>query len=126
MDLIQFKKIVFESARQVACDVAQIYEPNVTPNFYTAELECESEKLFLLCTHSDEWAFSKNFDIDGCNLSFVDTRALSEALKSLFQIHPLSWAYLRSGFEKQPHQSLGDIQYWKPQTNGEAIFNWWD
>lgn len=69
---------------------------------------------------------------DGANesgpLTFVDARELVAALaeQSGFEAHTA--ADLNGPFDAaaQPEIDPADIEYWKPATRGEALFNYWD
>ena len=126
MDIIEFKRVVYESAKHTGYSVVQIHKPGVTPNFYAGELRIRSNNIFLLCTHDDDWALSENFDPMVCELQFIEMPEISDALRSHFKIalHPLE--YLQSEYVKQEKHNPRDINYWKPKTMGEVIFNWWD
>lgn len=126
MDIVQFKQIVFACANQIGGKVIQLHQPSATPNFFAAEISLKGSTVFLLCTHDDDWAFSKNFSPLRCTLQFTEEPAISSALAMLFEIEVLSLDTLQSKYTKSPNHCPSDLKYWKPQTMGEGLFNWWD
>ena len=121
-----FKQIVFEIARQAGGRVVDIIEPGVTPNFIAARFELGPTACYLLRSDADHWAFTKAIEPALTPLAFTDCPALAEAMTRLFGVTPLTHAELNAPFTKRPGLSDSDIQYWKPRTLGEALFNWWD
>jgi hypothetical protein len=121
-----FKQIVFEIARQAGGRVADIVEPDITPNFIAARIELGPTRCYLLHADADHWAFTEAIEPALTPLTFTDCPALAEAMTRLFGITPLTRAELNAPFTKLPGLSDSDIRYWKPRTLGDALFNWWD
>lgn len=121
-----FKKVVHAAAVQLAGRVLAVHSPSVTPNFHAAEVALGDRTIFVLCSVDGNWAFSANYEPNRCKLSFVDFPPFAEILKSMFGIDPFTRAELAGEFRKQPFMSEADIKYWRPNTFGEALFNWWD
>jgi len=127
MDFTAFKKIVHSTAQQIAAKVVELHKPDVTPNFYAAEIALpHAGTVYLLCSIGGHWAFSSRYKSDECSLDFVDCPSLADVLEGTFGITPMLKADLLGDFRKQPFNSEADVRYWKPKTLGEGVFNWWD
>jgi hypothetical protein len=90
---------------------------------------------YLLCSHDGYWAVCSSVasapfpNIVSINLQFVDCVEIAEKLKAFYGINVLSKAELDADFQllpDLPYMSESDLKCWKPQTMGEALFNWWD
>ena len=81
---------------------------------------------YVLCSHAGDWAFAEAIEPTLAPLRFIDCPAISEALKSLFGLMPLTQAQLEAPFSPWPGLSEHDVRYWKPPTLGAALFNRWD
>jgi hypothetical protein len=126
MEIETFKKIVYTLSENLGCKVNAIYETQITPNFHAAELNISSNKIYLLCSIEGNWALSDIFEPGVCKLKFVDNSALSSALFKTFGISIKTKQFLNSRFEDVINSQNGDVKYWKPKTNGDFLFNWWD
>lgn len=126
MELAVFKRTVHEAARLAGGRVADIIEPQVTPNFLAARIEIGPAPGYVLCSHADHWAFAEAIEPALAPLRFIDCPAISDALQSLFGLKPFSRAELQAPFSARPGLSESDLRYWKPRTLGDALFNWWD
>lgn len=123
MNLSAFKKIVFAATQQMGGTVADLYEPQVTPNFFAARICMQDTQFYVLCSDNDVWAFSQM--LRPFQLEFIDHSAMAAALANLGVV-ALTTAQLNAPFVKQPGMSDRDINYWKPETMGDGLFNWWD
>lgn len=94
--------------------------------FFAAELLLDSKKVYLLCSRDESWAFSESYEERGCELKFVDFPKLSAALRDNFHINAMLSVELNGPFEAHPGASERDVKYWKPQSLGALVFNWWD
>ena len=126
MDGSDFKRVVYDVARQLGARVVSIHEPNVTPNFVTAELAVGERHVYLLRSHAGDWALCSEVDFSGCRLLFDDNPSITDILESHHSIRVRSKADLLGPFVKHLGISDHDIRYWRPQTVGDALFNWWD
>ena len=126
MELAVFKRTVHEAARLAGGRVADIIEPQVTPNFLASRIEIGPAPCYVLCSHADHWAFAEAIEPALAPLRFIDCPATPDALQSLFGLTPFSRAVLQAPFNAHPGLSESDLRYWKPRTLGDALFNWWD
>jgi len=118
-----FKKAIYEVCQSLNAKVLAIYEPEITPNFYSAEIQWESGILFIICSRDDDWAISKKFQTNVPQLEFIDVPEFVEPFRKLLGISVHSRTSLMA-----PHynRETTDEKYWQPATLGEALFNWWD
>lgn len=121
-----FSTIVYELARQLGAAVLAIHRPSITPNFWAAELQRNGARFYVLCSDEGNWAFSRFFAPRECRLEFEDIPDAAELLQQLFGKTPLSKAELDAPLQTQPSTRARDLRYWKPATQGELLFNWWD
>lgn len=121
-----FKKIVFNICRELNISVIRLYESGITPNFHTAHIRTNDIDLFVLCSYNNHWAYSSFFSETECRLTFVDFPEFSKLLIEFYDIQPHDSKELYNSFTNKYNQSKEDIKYWKPQTEGEGLFNWWD
>ncbi len=121
--------------------VGEINEPKIySANFsyveYTGRFDHqENANRYLLCSHDGYWAVCSHVasapfsNFVSINLQFVDCAEIAAKLKSFYGIHVLSKAELEAEFQllpDLPYMCESDLKYWKPQTMGGALFNWWD
>ena len=126
MEFSAFKKIVYGVCYEIGADVKGFFKGGITPNFHVAHVVLNDKIRFLLCSESDNWAFSEVFDENKCELKFSDEERASKALSRLYGICALSRKELLGPFTSQPYLLESDARYWKPETLGEGLFNWWD
>jgi hypothetical protein len=122
----RFKQIVHAIARHVGALLNAVHEPSITPNFFAADMTLREQQITLLCSRNGMWACTQTQGRSGASLRFVDCPALAAALREQFGIDPLAAVELDGPFRALPGMSGADIQYWRPQTLGEGVFNWWD
>ncbi len=116
--------------------VGPIHEPEVTPNFSYVEFtgrfnHQEGAKRYLLNSYDGCWAVCSHVrsDARGIKLQFVDCAEIAAKLKEFYGINVMSKAELEAEFQLTPdlpYMCDSDLKYWKPQTMGAALFNWWD
>lgn len=125
--LSDFRRIVWQVARQAGAWADEVRAPAVTPNFHAARLRWRGgEALYLLCSQDGHWACARAVE-PGCRLAFVDPpEALEAALMQAGDALPWRVEELAADFVRQPGMSEADVRYWKPRTLGEGLFNWWD
>lgn len=122
-DFSEFKEVVFTVARLAGYEVAQWQDSPGIPNFFAAKLESREGPLHLLCTLDGEWAFASSLTP---GIEFADSKTVGGLLESFFDVRALSREYLTSDFSPRDGMHQSAIKYWKPETMGDAIFNWRD
>jgi len=126
MDLAEFKKIVFAIPKNSDLDIIGFIEPDVTPNFFVAELRYKYKKVFLLASYNRDLAFSSEYKPMDCLLNFINIPSLALEIKNQTGITVLTKEDLFSVFEARSYLCERDIKYWQPKVLGDALFNWWD
>jgi len=126
MDSALFKKIIYNASKQLGFNVVGCMEPEVTPNFYAAEIELNYERLFILASYENDWSFSSQFNSMECQLDFVDCPTLAALLQHQYGVDVLTKDELHAPFEDRSYLLESDVRYWQPKTLGEGLFNWWD
>ena len=124
MDRSNFQQTIYRLSQYVGADVMEIHLPEVTPNFIAASLNIKQQTVYILCSDNQDWAFSQQ--LQPFKLQFIDHPLLANALHHLANIQVYCTSQLNAPFVAQSWMSKHDINYWKPQTLGEALFNWWD
>ena len=127
MDVETFKTVVFSLAQKTGYDVSDIRKPEMTPNFYSCSFENQAESFWVLASLDDKWAMAEDLGgADSLKLTFLDSAELFNAMKSLFDIDFLRVEHLDAPFEVTDENISDDVRYWKPETVGQYLFNWWD
>lgn len=126
VQLATFKQIVHAAGRMAGGRIVEIIEPGVTPNFLAARIEIGPTSCYVLCSQANNWAFVEAIQPALAPLRFTDCPAFADALQCLFGLSPFTRVALLAPFEKWPSLAECDLRYWKPNTLGDALFNWWD
>lgn len=129
----EFKRIVFAVSTVQRLAVSQLNERSVTPNFHQARLD-DSKMSILMLGHSTFplIAFAKPENADATKLLFVDCSRIADAMRNLFPDVRIAHASELNQELTESRMSVLDviereqIEYWKPKTIGEVVFNWWD
>lgn len=125
--LAEFRGLLHEAARRAGGTVTRWCEPVVTPNFHAAYVEYGDRRptVAALYSHAGDVALTAGHEQQP--LEFVDDAALTSALAEL-NLDVWASAELRRPFKVQdwPLLDVRDVRYWRPQTVGAALFNWWD
>ncbi|WP_415891362.1 hypothetical protein ACMXYV_08610 [Neptuniibacter sp. SY11_33] len=126
MDMQHFKKVIYDLAQQASFSVVEFYEPLSTPNFFVALIQQNGEEFAVLASINSDWAVASGFESSVCELDFIDNAKVVLVLRERHGIDVLSRDALNCPLEERPYINSIDVEYWKPQTLGEALFNWWD
>ncbi|RXF00540.1 hypothetical protein [Pseudoalteromonas phenolica] len=126
MEISEFRRVMFGLAREVDASICDVLVPDVVPNFIACNLRASEFSIYVLCNEQSEWAFVSDYDPTNQKLNFVDNEVISSILSNSFSIRVASVEELGSPFVARDKMLESDIKYWKPQTMGEALFNWWD
>ncbi len=124
MDTNTFKQTIYALSQRLGAQIIHIHLPEVTPNFIAASLNIKQQTVYILCSDNQDWAFSQQ--LQPFKLQFIDHPLLANMLHNLANIQVYCTSQLNAPFVAQSWMSKHDINYWKPQTLGEALFNWWD
>ncbi|WP_339912222.1 hypothetical protein [Symmachiella dynata] len=128
----QFRTDCYQVARQCNAAVRSIDEPSGVENFRTTEIAIGDENiLILLNVHFPYLAMAQVRHVGDLTLNFIDVPALASAFSAIdrYQVltaddlaHPINESMVGNLSKAELHQ----MNYWKPQTMGEVIFNYWD
>ena len=124
MDTNTFKQTIHALSQQIGAQVLHIHPPEITPNFIAAALKFKQQTVYVLCSENQDWAFCQQ--LQPFKLQFIDMPDLAEILHNLTNIQVYNTTKLNTPFVAQSWMSKHDINYWQPQTLGDALFNWWD
>lgn len=108
----------------------------VTPNFHqglivyhdrTVAVACTRDSAILAVSETRITDFATGF-VESDPLMFVDAPALTAALAKMSGFQVLTPAELNGPFDAAawPEVLASDIEYWRPESLGEALFNYWD
>ena len=120
------------AARAIGGRVAGIEGPGVTPNFHLAEIAHRDGRLSVLghgCVLFAAIAGPRPWR--DLRPTFADDPAVAAAIVAASALRPLAVAELSTPLDQADLSALGpgehrQIAYWKPDTVGELLFNYWD
>lgn len=132
IEMETFKKEVSGSLAQLGYRLLYFREAGVTPNFHLVVFGKGGERLGVICNSIyPVVALVKEIDVGVCELRYIEDENVENLIESNTSFHIVSTAdldqELTSGALKELNEAeLRQINYWKPQTIGEVVFNWWD
>ena len=126
MNTQEFKQIVLNLCSRIGAKVEKVVEPDITPNFWVCGILYKNSNLFVLCSTEEKWALSSSFEPNIWSLNFIDVEEISKVLEADYQVVILSSEKLNGEFVPTSTMCESDIKYWKPETLGQGLFNWWD
>lgn len=104
-------------------------------SFHWAELK-QGERRFSLVIHESSPFVALSSTVpDYVNLSFIDDAAFALAVQqasapflllTAADLNRRLTAADREFIRRLSDQHERDLAYWKPETQGDVIFNWWD
>lgn len=132
-DLGEFRSICFEIAREVGYSVVRASEKSGIANFATVVFDSTDPFIAVLLNHHYPiLGFAKaETDESSAELNFIDSDVLAAAFKDREKYEILSEHQLKQPISDDDYLQLGiaerdQLKYWKPQSIGEVIFNYWD
>jgi hypothetical protein len=126
MDFKNFSKTCHSLALEINGKILSLTKSGITPNFHSCNLLINFDNIYILCSNNNDWAFTKNFALNNQTINFCDQNNISQYLKSMHNIIPLTQIELNGPFKLRDYLDENDIKHWKPKTLGEGLFNWWD
>lgn len=137
VDSLQFKRLCHTLANYTNGKVLCFEEPQVAQNFYKAELDLSNDKIFILLNSSYPFiAFASS--IEYFKIKFIDhslqnvVNAFSDGFRILFANKLNERLQLDERTRTVTNENclnkteLDQIFYWKPETVGDVVFNYWD
>ena len=132
MDAGAFKTACYEAARRLSGRVRATRAAGPAANFHTVDLALAGQQLTVLCNaHFSLIGFAEPISPGQQVFDFVDVPPLAEALKSQGRFEVLTATELDSPVTQESLSLLSpaelqQVQYWKPRTIGQVVFNCWD
>ena len=127
-----FKSACHSAARAAGNHVEEFRMPEVTPNFYVAHiLEDEGRTAVLGHMFESCLAFARPLETDAMSAEFIDHERLAVAFRDNTGFRPLDTKTLNRPLTDAELASLGseyakELRYWRADTVGKAMFNWFD
>ncbi|RAN91985.1 hypothetical protein GAR05_06549 [Micromonospora saelicesensis] len=131
-DLEAFTAVCHHAARAIDAAVTGVTPADVTPNFHTVDItDAQHHIAVLRHTTLPIIAFARPHTNDDVTTTFVNHTDLAAALTNLTDAQPLTAEQLQIPLSQvdlsalSPHEH-DQVNYWKPTTVGELLFNFWD
>jgi hypothetical protein len=126
-----FKAAVFRAARAIRAKVVHTEPAGVTPNFHSAVLDAPDGETVVLCNSRFPIVAFAEWPVAMGSLRFKDHGALRDAMESIGGYTVTNVAELDRTLTEDDVTALGsgdlyNLRYWKPETVGEVVFNWFD
>jgi len=131
-DLRHFTAVCHQAARAIDATVTDVTPAGVTPNFHTIDIRYAQHHISVLRhTVLPFIAFALPRAGGEISIAFVDHHDLAAAILNLTDARVLTVEQLRTPLAHIDLTALGrhehdQINYWKPNTLGELLFNFWD
>ena len=127
MDGALFKKVGYEIARKLNGEVIGCIHPSYPLNYFRLEIKIgEKTKAILLHEYFPYVAIA--IYENELQMHFLDEEDIMNELKLYYTV--LETTFLNEPFNKNGHDlseiELKNEKHWRPNTNGEVIFNCWD
>jgi hypothetical protein len=137
VDSFVFKNLCYTVANHVGGQVISLSGLHGT-NFYQAEVHLGSERIYILLNGAYPF-FAFASKLEYLNIHFIDQPALSKEIAAFNEdyrvlttselhepLHPDVRKQTLRNENTLNKNDLQDIFYWKSQTVGEIIYNYWD
>ena len=131
-DLSAFTALCHQAARAIDATVTAVTPAGVTPDFHTVEITNVQHHIAVLRhTTLPFIAFARPQANGDVTVTFIDHRDLAAAITKLTDAQGLTVDQLRTPLSQVDLSALDpgehdQINYWKPATVGELLFNYWD
>ena len=131
-DLRAFTAACHHAARALDATVTGITPAGVTPNFHTVDITDAHDHIAVLRhTTLPFIAFARPHADGDVTVTFVDQPDLAAILTTLTDVQALATKQLQTAVSQVDLTALSpqerdQINYWKPTTLGELLFNFWD
>ncbi len=126
----QFKQLCFDIASRNNGKVIDFITPQYPSNFYYAHVEIVGNQFYILLNeHYPYLAFASVVEFG--NVKFINRPVLCEELSFFYRVigkDELNVHFNQNLLKQTELNSveLEQISYWKPETVGQIIFNYWD
>jgi hypothetical protein len=126
----QFKQLCFDLASRNDGKVINYNTPQYPANFYYVQVEIFDNRFYILLNkHYPYLSFASIVELG--NIKFIDNPVLFNQFSLFYQVlgtGELNVPITQIVEEKNKlnTEELEQIAYWKPDTVGQIIFNYWD
>ena len=106
-------------------------EAGITPNFHRGSFKApDGSEIIILC-NAFHPLITLCSAVDYCQITFIKVQNIEQALTNYTSYQLLSKELLDTTVTEEELEALNSMEhsqfdYWKPDTLGEIIFNWWD
>ena len=122
-----FKKLGYEIARKTNGKIIGFFPPSYPLNYFRIDIEANEKVVSILLHEYFPYAAIALY-ANELQIQFIECESLSSELSSYYTV--LEVAFLNEHFNPKFHNlsedELKNVKYWRPNTNGEVIFNCWD
>lgn len=127
MDGTLFKKLGFEIARKLNGEVIGFIPPSYPLNYFRLEIKIDEKTKSILLHEYFPYVAIVIYENE-LQMHFLDEKDIMNELKPYYTV--LETTFLNEPFNADSHDlseiELKNVKHWRPNTNGEVIFNCWD
>ncbi|MGC4749114.1 hypothetical protein ACLQ28_26155 [Micromonospora sp. DT201] len=131
-DLNAFTAVCYHAARTIDATVTGVTPAGITPSFHTIDVTHAQHRIAVLRhTALPIVAFASPRAPGDSNITFIENPGLAAAITNLTDAQVLTLDQLHTPLAQIDLSALDpgeqdQISYWKPNTLGELLFNFWD
>jgi hypothetical protein len=131
VELKTWKGDIYDAARTMGLRVVDVQAASVTPNFHSAALVAKDRALFVLCNASFPVVAIVAERPKPGRLLFLNNEQIASAFKRKGTYLVADATELARRLTSADVNALDPVEqkqiaYWRPQTVGEVVFNWFD
>ena len=127
MDGNLFKKLGYEIARKLQGKVISYIPPSYPLNYFRLDIKIDENTISILLHEYFPYVAIALYRNE-LQMDFFDHEDLMTELRVYYTV--LESTFLNEPFNPKSHDltevELESAKYWRPNTNGEVIFNCWD
>lgn len=127
MDGYLFKKIGYEIARKFHGEVIGYISPGYPLNYFRQDIKIGENIMSILLHEYFPYVAVASYENE-FEIHYVDSEDVINELRPYYTV--LDVAFLNEPFNPNSHDltetELKNEKHWRPNTNGEVIFNCWD
>lgn len=127
MDGSLLKKLGFEIARKLNGEVVGYIQPSYPLNYFRLEIKIGENKKSILLHEYFPYVAIAIYENE-LQMHFLDEEDIMNELRPYYTV--LETTFLNEPFNANSHDlseiELKNVKHWRPDINGEVIFNCWD
>ncbi|PIC73120.1 hypothetical protein [Sporosarcina sp. P17b] len=127
MDGCLFKKLGYEVARKFHGEVIGYILPKYPLNYFRLDIKIGENIMSILLHEYFPYVATASYENE-LQIHYFDSEYVIHELRPYYTV--LEMAFLNEAFKPNFHDlsetELKNEKYWRPNTNGEVIFNCWD